>query len=86
MFHAGAIGYLAMRNATIAGAVGGCQAEVGVASAMAASAAAELMGGTPSQCLSAGQHSSDEHAGISLRSRRRSCGISLSDEKCIRCF
>lgn len=54
MFHAGAIGYLAMRNATIAGAVGGCQAEVGVASAMAASAAAELMGGTPSQCLSAG--------------------------------
>lgn len=54
MFHAGAIGYLAMRNATIAGAVGGCQAEVGVASAMAASAATELMGGTPSQCLSAG--------------------------------
>ena len=38
LFNASAIGYLAMRNATVAGAVGGCQAEVGVASAMAASA------------------------------------------------
>ena len=50
LFNAGAIGYLAMRNATVAGAVGGCQAEVGIASAMAASAAVELMGGTPLQC------------------------------------
>ena len=49
-FNAGAIGYLAMRNATVAGAVGGCQAEVGIASAMAASAAVELLGGTPLQC------------------------------------
>lgn len=53
LFNAGAIGYLAMRNATVAGAVGGCQAEVGVASAMAASAAVELMGGEPQQCLDA---------------------------------
>lgn len=53
LFNAGAIGYLAMRNATVAGAVGGCQAEVGVASAMAASAAVELLGGTPKQCLNA---------------------------------
>lgn len=53
MFNAGAIGYLAMRNTTVAGAVGGCQAEVGVASAMAASSAVELMGGTPGQCLDA---------------------------------
>lgn len=53
LFNAGAIGYLAMRNATVAGAVGGCQAEVGVAAAMAASAAVELMGGEPEQCLSA---------------------------------
>ena len=42
-----------MRNATVAGAVGGCQAEVGVASAMAASAVVELMDGTPKQCLDA---------------------------------
>lgn len=53
LFNAGAVGYLAMRNATVAGAVGGCQAEVGIASAMAASAAVELMGGTPKQCLDA---------------------------------
>lgn len=53
LFNAGAIGYLAMRNATVAGAVGGCQAEVGVASAMAASAAVELLGGSPFQCLNA---------------------------------
>ncbi len=53
LFNAGAIGYLAMRNATVAGAVGGCQAEVGIASAMAASAAVELFGGSPKQCLDA---------------------------------
>ena len=50
LFNAGAIGHLAMRNATVAGAVGGCQAEVGIASAMAASAAVELLDGTPLQC------------------------------------
>ncbi len=50
LFNAGAIGYLAMQNATVAGAVGGCQAEVGVAAAMAASAATELMGGAPVEC------------------------------------
>ena len=53
LFAAGAIGYLAMRNATVAGAVGGCQAEMGVASAMAAAGAVELMGGTPRQSLDA---------------------------------
>ena len=53
LFNAGAVGYLAMRNATVAGAVGGCQAETGVAAAMAASAAVELMGGEPVQSLSA---------------------------------
>ena len=54
LFHAAAIGYLAMRNATVAGAVGGCQAEVGVAAAMAAGAAVELLGGSPRQSLDAG--------------------------------
>lgn len=53
LFNASAIGYLAMRNATVAGAVGGCQAEVGVASAMAAAAAVEVMGGTPQQSMDA---------------------------------
>jgi len=53
LFNAGAVGYLITYNATVSGAEGGCQAEVGSASAMAASAATELMGGTPKQCLSA---------------------------------
>jgi L-serine dehydratase len=53
LFNAGAIGYLAMRNATVAGAVGGCQAEVGVAAAMAASAMTELLGGTPQMSCNA---------------------------------
>ncbi|MFV0344512.1 MAG: L-serine ammonia-lyase, iron-sulfur-dependent, subunit alpha [Anaerocolumna sp.] len=53
LFNAGAVGYLIAYNATIAGAEGGCQAEVGSASAMAASAITELMGGTPRQCLDA---------------------------------
>ncbi len=53
LFNAGAVGYLIAYNATIAGAEGGCQAEVGSASAMAASAITELMGGTPRQCLHA---------------------------------
>lgn len=53
LFTAGAVGYLIMRNATVAGAQAGCQAEVGAASAMAAAAAVEIMGGTPAQCLNA---------------------------------
>ncbi len=53
LFNAGAIGYLIARGATLSGAEGGCQAEVGAASAMAASALCELFGGTPEQCLTA---------------------------------
>ena len=53
LFTCSAIGYLAMLNATVAGAVGGCQAEIGVAAAMAAAAVVELMSGTPEQCTDA---------------------------------
>lgn len=53
LFNAGAVGYLITRNATVAGAEGGCQAEVGAASAMAASAVAELFGVPPRGCLDA---------------------------------
>ncbi|MEG2038178.1 MAG: L-serine ammonia-lyase, iron-sulfur-dependent, subunit alpha [Oscillospiraceae bacterium] len=53
LFSAGAIGYIISRNATVAGAEGGCQAEIGSASAMAAAAATELIGGSPEQALSA---------------------------------
>ena len=53
ILNAGAIGYILMRNASVSGAEAGCQAEVGAASAMAASALTELRGGTPAQCLQA---------------------------------
>lgn len=53
LFNAGAVGYLITYNATVAGAEGGCQAEIGAAAAMASSAAVQLMGGTPGQCLDA---------------------------------
>lgn len=51
--NAAAIGMLVARASTVSGAEGGCQAEVGTASAMAASAAVELAGGSPAQCLDA---------------------------------
>lgn len=51
--NAAAIGMLIARASTVSGAEGGCQAEVGTASAMAASAAVEMLGGTPAQCLAA---------------------------------
>ncbi len=53
LFSAGAIGFLFARNATISGAGGGCQAETGVAAAMAAAALVETSGGAPVQALDA---------------------------------
>ena len=51
--NAAAIGYVVTRNATVAGAEGGCQAEIGTASVIVASAAMQLLGGSPQQCLAA---------------------------------
>ena len=53
LYIAAGFGQVVAARATLAGAEGGCQAEVGIASAMAASAAVELMGGDPQQCLDA---------------------------------
>ena len=53
LFTAGAVGMVIARNASIAGAQGGCQAECGSASAMAAAALVELFGGTPGQAAQA---------------------------------
>ena len=53
LINAGAIGYIITRNGSVSGAEAGCQAEVGSASAMAASALVEIMGGTPEQCCEA---------------------------------
>ena len=53
LINASAIGYLLTRNGSVSGAEAGCQAEVGSASAMAASALTEMLGGTPEQCCNA---------------------------------
>lgn len=53
LFNAAAVGIIIVKNATVSGAEGGCQAETGAAAAMAASAVCELMGGSAEQCLSA---------------------------------
>src|SRR5690625_26267 len=49
MFTASALGLVIANNASISGAAGGCQAEIGSATAMAAGAIVELAGGTPTQ-------------------------------------
>ncbi|MFI3207594.1 MAG: L-serine ammonia-lyase, iron-sulfur-dependent, subunit alpha [Eubacteriales bacterium] len=53
LLNTSAIGYILMRNASVSGAEAGCQAEVGSASAMAASALVEMLGGTPEMSLQA---------------------------------
>lgn len=53
LFTAGAFGFVVANNASISGAAGGCQAEVGSASGMAAGAIVEMAGGTPSQSADA---------------------------------
>ncbi len=53
LFNAGAVGMVIAQNASLSGAQGGCAAECGSAGAMAASAAVELCGGTPSMCADA---------------------------------
>ena len=61
---AAAIGYLITRNATVSGAEGGCQAEIGSAAAMAAAASVELMGGAPAQCLDAASNALTNMMGL----------------------
>ncbi len=53
LFTSAAFGFVVANNAFISGAAGGCQAEVGSASGMAAAAIVELAGGTPQQCAEA---------------------------------
>ena len=53
LLNASAVGYILTRNASVSGAEAGCQAEVGAASAMAASAIVEIFGGSPEASLSA---------------------------------
>jgi len=61
---AGEIGSLFKKGATISAAMGGCQAEIGVSSSMAAGALTELMGGTPAQALMASEIAMEHHLGL----------------------
>lgn len=58
------IGSIFKKGATISAAMGGCQAEIGVSSAMAAGALTELLGGTPEQVLMASEIAMEHHLGL----------------------
>ncbi len=64
MLVAGEIGSLFKKGATISAAMGGCQAEIGVSSAMAAGGLTELLGGTPEQVLMAAEIAMEHHLGL----------------------
>lgn len=64
MLVAGEIGSLFKKGATISAAMGGCQAEIGVSSSMAAGALTEAMGGTPEQVLMAAEIAMEHHLGL----------------------
>ena len=61
---AGEVGTLFKKNATISAAMGGCQAEIGVSSAMAAAGLTEISGGTPAQALMAAEIAMEHHLGL----------------------
>ncbi|WP_338375494.1 L-serine ammonia-lyase [uncultured Flavobacterium sp.] len=61
---AGEIGSVFKKGATISAAMGGCQAEIGVSSAMAAAALCEAMGGTPEQVTVAAEIAMEHHLGL----------------------
>jgi L-serine dehydratase len=61
---AGEIGSIFKKGSTISAAMGGCQAEIGVSSDMAAAALCEVMGGTPDQVLMAAEIAMEHHLGL----------------------
>ncbi|MCW2118905.1 L-serine ammonia-lyase [Flavobacterium sp. 7A] len=61
---AGEIGSIFKKGSTISAAMGGCQAEIGVSSAMAAAALCELLGGSVEQVLMAAEIAMEHHLGL----------------------
>jgi L-serine dehydratase len=61
---AGQVGILFKKGATISAAMGGCQAEIGVSSAMAASALTHCLGGSPERTLMAAEIAMEHHLGL----------------------
>jgi L-serine dehydratase len=64
MLTAAEMGSIFKKGATISAAMGGCQAEVGVSSAMAAAALTEVLGGTQRQVLMAAEIAMEHHLGL----------------------
>lgn len=64
LLNASEIGSIFKKGATISAAMGGCQAEIGVSSAMAASALTECMGGSVRQCMMASEIAMEHHLGL----------------------
>jgi len=64
LYTASAVGMLFKNGATISAAMGGCQAEIGVSSAMAAAGLAELLGGSQRQTLMAAEIAMEHHLGL----------------------
>ena len=64
MLTAAEVGSIFKKGATISAAMGGCQAEIGVSSAMAAAALTECMGGTQRQALMAAEIAMEHHLGM----------------------
>jgi len=58
------IGSIFKKGATISAAMGGCQAEIGVSSAMAAAGLTEVLGGTPRQVTMAAEIAMEHHLGL----------------------
>jgi L-serine dehydratase len=61
---AGEIGSIFKKGATISAAMGGCQAEIGVSSAMAAAGLTAVFGGSVEQCLMAAEIAMEHHLGM----------------------
>jgi L-serine dehydratase len=64
LYTASAVGVLFKNGATISAAMGGCQAEIGVSSAMAAAGLTELLGGNQKQVLMAAEIAMEHHLGL----------------------
>jgi L-serine dehydratase len=58
------LGSIFKKGSTISAAMGGCQAEIGVSSAMAAAALTEALGGTQRQALMAAEIAMEHHLGL----------------------
>lgn len=64
LYTASEIGCIFKKRATISAAMGGCQAEIGVSSAMAAAGLTECLGGSAEQCMMAAEIAMEHHLGM----------------------